>query len=173
MRPARFEAGFNRRRISFSHRPLAKSNAEDRTVTIWMERNGDRSIPGRIRSGNDPDVRPSLATSLVQRPLLGYFFRMTVGIHIVAETVRPDGRPTSRIFQSYGRKPKQAHKKKRIHFHRSSRSIDATAAQAYSQSFSILIGQFIIRISITFGTTGGIANPFNSLRSGITLSQAG
>src|SRR5271169_2309758 len=35
------------------------------------------------------------------------------------------------------------------------------------------IGQFIMRTSITFGTTGGKAEPSRSLRSGITLSQAG
>src|SRR5271165_1343015 len=38
---------------------------------------------------------------------------------------------------------------------------------------SIAIGQFMIRTSITFGTTGGMADPFNSRRSGISLSHAG
>src|SRR5271166_6268688 len=38
---------------------------------------------------------------------------------------------------------------------------------------SIAIGQFLIRTSITFGTTGGMADPFNSRRSGISLSHAG
>jgi hypothetical protein len=36
-----------------------------------------------------------------------------------------------------------------------------------------LIGQFIQRRSITFGTTGGILDPFKSARSGINRSQGG
>jgi hypothetical protein len=36
-----------------------------------------------------------------------------------------------------------------------------------------VIGQSRIRISITFGTTGGIIDPLSSLRSGTNRSQAG
>jgi len=61
VRAALFQALLNCDSIRLGRRPLANRDAVRRSVSVTMQRDSDRSVPGYIGSQYDPGVHPALA----------------------------------------------------------------------------------------------------------------
>jgi hypothetical protein len=108
------------------------------------------------------------------------FYGATIGRRKLV--VRADCYSRTRFGVFSREQHQQDQRKKHPGFHLTSEriEIDVTRHKRVSQGFSgspfgyvILIGQFMTRMSITLGTTGGIFLPEHKSRSGIKRSQAG